>query len=91
MLANVVLLIKLKGSPICPQTGLERSLFVGKLQLSTPPTIFVTFTPVYLVDIVKKLKFIFCGFLVHLHNNFFKSALGKSLEYCVLLMTAKFL
>ena len=37
---------KLKGSPICRQIGLERSLFVGKFGLCTPPTIFFSFAPI---------------------------------------------
>ena len=49
---NVVLLIKLKGSPICRQIGLERSLFIGILGLCTPLTICLAFAPVvlYLVE-----------------------------------------
>ena len=46
MLVYVALLTKLKEGPICRQIGLERDLFVGKLGLCTPPTIFVSFAPV---------------------------------------------
>ena len=40
MLVNVALVITLKDSPICPQIGLQGSLFVGKLGLCTPSSIF---------------------------------------------------
>ena len=43
MVVDVILLKKLKESPICRQIGLERSMSVGKLRLCTPPTIFVCF------------------------------------------------
>ena len=34
---------KLKDNPICRKIGPERSLFVGKLELCTPPTIVISF------------------------------------------------
>jgi len=45
VLANVVLFIKLKERSIYQHTGLERSLFVGKLGFCIPPTIFFSFAP----------------------------------------------
>lgn len=45
VLVNILLLLKLKEGPICRQTGLERSQFVGKLGLCTPPINLYCFTP----------------------------------------------
>ena len=36
---------KIGKSPLCRQTWPERSLFVGKLELCTPPTMFFSFGP----------------------------------------------
>ena len=43
VLASVLLLTKLKGNFISPQIRLEQSLFVSKLRLYTPSTIFFSF------------------------------------------------
>ena len=45
MLINVVLLVKSEESPIGLQIGLEQSLFIARVVLCTPPTIFLSFTP----------------------------------------------